>query len=407
MRTSVVFAVLLLTPLAASAQEIESLAGVRLTFDRPGARSLAMGSASIALNDGTGAAANPAAIAGSPRTYSIETRKRTMEGRYVSDADLNTLGVESSTRGVSSAFVTLPMMGATWSFFYDEPLDVQHSTVPAFASVTTVGLFYCGGELSSTACGGPAIAFNLPGTYPIDASLRLQRYGAAAAWNRGPLAVGASVRREHLRQETTFVAVPALFANQYAGVAETIDDHDLTWSAGATWSLGSIARLGATYSSGGSFAGARTFPLEPAQAIELRTPPSLGAGIAIQPLPRLTFTADAIRVRYSEMMHEGRNVFPQGADLGYPDVTELHAGAEVRLGRVALRGGWWHDPAHALTTKNGILPPPPFTQIAGIVNEAENHVTAGLGIGTRNRLDASIDRGSRSTRVSLGVTTTF
>jgi len=32
----------------------------------------------------------------------------------------------------------------------------------------------------------------------------------------------------------------------------------------------------------------------------------------------------------------------------YPDVTEFHAGVEYRIGSVALRGGWWRDPAHGL-----------------------------------------------------------
>jgi hypothetical protein len=403
-----VFAVLLLTPLLVSAQEIESIAGVRLTFDRPGARSLAMGSASIAAKDATVASTNPAAIAGSPRTFSIETRKRTLEGRYIGDADLNTFGLESTTRGISSATATLPMMGATWSFFYDEPLDVQHSTASAFANPSTTAFFLCGGQLTVTPCNGPALATNLPVTYPIDASLRLRRYGAAAAWQSGPLAVGASVRRERLQQRAEFVDVP-LFPTLYAGTADVIDDNDTTWSAGATWSFGSFARVGATYASGGSFAGQRTFPQPngPLPSIEFRTPPTMGAGISIDALPNLTLAADAVRVNYSTMMHDKRALFPQASEIGYPDVTELHAGAEYRMGRLALRGGWWRDPAHSLQMLNGVEPAPPFSLIVGLVNESEDHLTAGIGFGTKNRFDASIDRGAHSTRVAMGVSTTF
>jgi hypothetical protein len=250
------------------------------------------------------------------------------------------------------------------------------------------------------------IFLSLPATFPVDVDLRLRRYGAAAAWSRGPLAIGASVRHDQLHQQSTFVAVQA-YNQFYAGTMEAIDDNALTWSGGLTWSFGRAARIGASYSSGGAFAGQRTFPSNPAQSIEFHTPPSMGAGVSIDPLPNLTLAADAVRVRYSAMMHDHRSVFPQGSELGYPDVTELHAGAEYRLGGMALRAGWWRDPAHSLAIRNGILPPPPFEYAATIVDESENHLTAGIGFGTKTRFDASIDRGTRSTRVALGVSTTF
>jgi len=382
------------------------MAGVRLTFDRAGARSLAMGSTGIAAKDPDLAATNPAAIAGASRSFSIETRRRSLEGRYISDAALNTIGVDSSTSGIRSASLTVPMAGATWSFFYDEPLDVHHSTATAFANPSTAGLWVCGGHVTTSSCNGPAVAFNLPVTYPLDVDLRLQRYGAATAWSRGPLAVGASVRREQLRQHSAFVPL-GNYPTAYGGTAETTDDVAYTWSAGATWSFGAAARVGASYASGGSFAGARTFPDSPTQSIELRTPPSLGIGVSIDPLPRLTLSADAVRVRYSVMMHDRRNVFPQGSEIGYPDVTELHAGGEYRVGAIALRAGWWRDPAHALAIRNGITPPAPVQYIPAILDSSENHLTAGIGIGTKTRFDASIDRGARSTRLALGVSTTF
>ncbi|HEX2121105.1 MAG TPA: hypothetical protein VHL59_05620 [Thermoanaerobaculia bacterium] len=406
-RTSLIIAFVLLIPIVAAAQELESFAGVRLTFDRAGARSLAMGSTAIASTDPNAVTANPAAIAGSARTLSIETRRRTFEGRYIGDHDLNTIGVESATSGIRSATFTLPIAATTWSFFYDEPLDVQHSNASLFsAGAVDATFFVCDGRVSATPCNSPAVALQLPATFPLDVALRLRRYGAAAAWSRGPLAFGASLRREHLRQQSGFVAAPPLF-NAFSGIAETTDDTAMTWSAGATWNVARSARVGASYSSGGSFSGTRTFPVEPAQSIELRTPPSLGVGVSISPLPRLTLAADAVRVRYSAMMHDRRNVFPQGSDLGFPDVTELHAGAEYRIGSVALRGGWWRDPAHALAIRNGVTPPPPFHFLPALVDSSENHLTAGIGFGGKTRFDASIDRGERSTRVALEISTSF
>lgn len=119
---------LVVTSLTATAQEIESLAGVRFTLDRAGARSLAMGSTAITSTDASAVAANPAAIAGAPRSFSIEQRRRTMEGRYVVDTNLSTIGIESETSGIRSAFLVVPAAGLTWAVSYDEPLDVEHST---------------------------------------------------------------------------------------------------------------------------------------------------------------------------------------------------------------------------------------------------------------------------------------
>ncbi len=404
MRTLVTTLILLAVSFAVSAQEIESIAGVRLTFDRAGARSLAMGSTGIAANDADLASTNPAAIAGAARSFSIETRRRSLEGRYISDSALNTIGVDSSTSAIRSAALTFPMSGLTWSFFYDQPLDVHHSTEPAFRGPSAYAPFFiCEGRPAVAPCNSPQMLLDLPITFPVDAQLQLQRYGAAAAWSRGPLAVGASIRRDHFRQQTAFLPGHG----PYDGIAENVDDTALTWSGGATWSFGSAARIGATYASGGSFAGQRTFSFDPAQPIELRTPPSFGAGISIDPLPQLTIAADAMRVRYSTMMHGQRNINPALSELGYPDVTELHAGAEYRAGGIALRAGWWRDPAHALATFNGILPPPPFSNIAAILESSESHVTAGIGVGTKTRFDASVDRSKSSTRVGFGVSTKF
>lgn len=397
---------------AVDAQELESLAGVRLNFDRAGARALAMGSTAIALQDPGAAAANPAAIAGAARAFSVEWRRDTMEGRYTADSALNTIDLRSTTDGIRSASLTVPMGSATWSLFYDRPLDVRHSTVSAFDHATSEAMFVCDGQLSVAPCNSAAIVFGFPVTYPIEASLEQRRYGAAVAWSSGPLALGASLRREELRQQTAFVNIPQLTTpflsvNTWAGTAETVDDADLTWSGGATWTFSPRARIGASYASGGSFAGARTFPDYPTQSIEFRTPASLAAGISVDPLPQLTLTADAVRVRYSEMMHDRRSYFPQDSVVGYPDVTELHAGAEWRAGRLALRAGWWRDPAHGFTSLNGITPPPP-TNIAPVLFDAtEDHVTAGIGYGDKTRFDASIDRGSHSTRVSFGISSAF
>jgi hypothetical protein len=400
-------AILALHPVLASAQELESLAGVRLDFDRAGARALAMGATGVSSKSPDAAAMNPAAIAGADRSFSILAGRRTMEGRYIADNTLRTTALDSTTSGLQSASVTLPMAGLTWSFFYDQPIDVSHSTLPALpnGAGTSTPFYFCDGHLSAEPCDF-AVVFGLPAALPLETSLSLQRYGAAAAWSRGPFALGASLRQERLHQQSGFSNDRA-FSTPSSGITETTDDSSLTWNAGLTWDLAPNARLGAAYASGGSFRGNRTFLNGAARPIEFRTPSSASVGLSFDPIPQLTLATDVVRIQYSEMMHDHRALFPGPSEIGYRDATELHAGAEYRRGTVALRAGWWRDPAHALSILNGVSGPPPFQYIAAIVDSDEDHLTAGIGVGVKTRFDASVDRGSRGMQLALGVSTKF
>jgi hypothetical protein len=393
MRHALATFLLLILAIPAAAQELESLAGIRLNFEQPGARAVAMGGA---------AAGNPADLAGAARSFSLEARRRSSESRYVSDEQLNTIGLSSTTSGITSASLVVPRGRTTWSASYDVPLDIEHSTTPIVQRFNYGQLFLCNGRVSATICSAasPPHQFEFPVTLPVDASLRLERFSAGGAWSAGPLALGATARYERLKQRTA-AQVPY-------PLAETIDDSDVTWSAGARWRLSSRVSVGGAYESGGAFGGERSFVDSPSQTIELHTPSSLRGGVLVDVLPRLTVAADAVRVNYSEMNHAARSTFPDQSELGYADVTELRAGLEYRLGGIALRAGWWRDPAHSFAVLNGITPPGALAAVAAIVDEDEDHVTAGLGIGRGAvRLDASVDRGSRSTRAAVGVTTRF
>lgn len=408
MRTKILLAALLaLHPVMTAAQELESIAGVRLNFDRAGTRALGMGATGIATKSSDDVTMNPASIAGAEKSLSLELSRNTMESRYVSDKDLHTVGLDSTATGLHNVSLTYPMAGWTWALFYEEPIEVDHSTRPAFVNGSSAGLLVCDGHLvPANACNGPEVYFNLPATFPIDSKLSLQRYGAAAAWSRGPVAFGAALRREHLRQDAVNVFTLPLLFFTYPGPSETTDDSAYTWSAGLTWDVTPRTRAGASYSSGGSFTGARTAPESSDRPIEFRTPPTAGFGLSFDPIPQLTLAADVVRVQYSAMMHGGRNFVLPDTQIGYPDVTEWHAGAEYRLGTVSLRAGWWRDPDHALSVSSGPLLPP-LQYVAAIVHSDEDHLTAGLGIGGKTRLDASVDRSARSTRLALGVSTKF
>lgn len=420
-RFAVVVAVLAFTSLSLplSAQDLESLAGVRLRFDSPGVRAAAMAGASEASSDAFGGATNPAALARqTKRTAAIEARQTTSEMEFITGGTIGSFtrsSVETTSRGASAAAIVLPGRLANWAFYYDEPIDAAHDTRKLRRSIddfATISAGVRGEELVPTEeCidpSGPSpcslIAyFSAPAIFPVSANLRLRRYGAAAGRAFGRLSLGAGV--------------------QYAQLDQTLEDfqqtHDrrFTFNAGAQLDVTSRLRAGASYRSGAEFDGERIV-IGPGGAVPQQstfvTPSSYAAGLAYELAPNVTLAADAVRVRYSEMTPRmalnftGTPVAP--IVYAIPDVTELRAGAEWRLGTrvpVALRGGWWREPAHRVRAAGGPAGSAALLNEILLVDADENHVTAGFGIGDRVRLDAAVDRSERTTRASVGVAATF
>lgn len=404
------------SPLAA--QELDSFAGMRFRFDAPGARSTAMGGASEALTDVFTAATNPASLARQRnRALAVEVRENSSSVDYLTGGTVGsftTASMENSARGVRSAIVVLPAASATWAVYYDEPLNIvaDATRVPLSTGHIIIGLR--GNELvpDSECQPGPnapadcAIGFfNTPAIYPIRSEVRLRRYGAAGAWSRGRFAFGGGVQYAQLHQESG----PNTILGQRTSGGR------FTFNAGTQIDVTSRLHLGGSYRSGAEYDTDRW--IAPGNsginAETYRTPSSYAAGLAFDVTPRLTVTADAVRVNYSDMTREISAEF-QSAPMGWtshsmPDVTELRAGAEYRLATrvpVALRAGWWSDPAHRLrATGHGVH----YAALSNLLllDADENHVTAGIGVGDRVRVDAAIDRSERTTRASVALATTF
>lgn len=418
---AVAVAVLLLS-FSVSAQDIESFAGVRIRIDAPGARSTAMGGASEALSDPFGAATNPASLA--------QQRKRVVavEGREVTnEIDFHTSGTvgsftsatyEHGSRGVRAATLVIPTAPATWVLFYDEPYDVfvdTRSTIDANRVANMLGVAIRNGNAVplNECIDGPSLAgceglvyFSAPTLTRAYGTLRLRRYGAAAARSFGRLSVGASAQYAEL--------------NERFGGAQT-GGRELTWNAGLQYALAPRVRFGASYRAGATYDGERTLPGtlgEPLPVVpsQFRTPTSYAAGLAADVTPNLTIAADAVRIKYSDLVERPVNAFTDrppafGGPIyyGFPDVTELHAGAEYRLSTripVALRAGWWREPAHRMQALGNESLAKALNAVM-LLDEDENHVTAGIGIGDRVRLDAAFDRSENTSRASLTLATAF
>lgn len=401
------------------AQDNDSYGGLRFRFDAPGARAAAMGGASEALTDSFTAATNPASLARQRnRGLAVELRENRNSIDYLTGGTVGSFTIaamESGSRGLRSAIVVVPAANASWAVYFDEPLNtaLDTTTVAPLPGFISVGLR--GNEVvPDTECqpgpNAPADCFlaffNAPALHPMRSAVRLRRYGAAGAWSRGRVALGGGVQYTQLHQAVVLGDVHV----------QRTRDQRITWNAGTQVEMTPRLRAGASYRSGAAYDTERhVFPGNSGgrPAYTYRTPSSYAAGLAFDVTPRLTVAADAVRVRYSDMTRETAIEY-QTAPAGWttyamPDVTELRAGAEYRLATrvpVALRAGWWSDPAHRLrVTGRGVS----FAALSNLLllDADENHVTAGIGVGDRVRVDAAIDRSERTTRASVALATTF
>jgi hypothetical protein len=389
-RTSLLLGVLsFVCSLSLQAQDAEAWVGLPLRFDTPGARSLGMGAAAVAVTDDAAlAAVNPAALASvGKRTFAAEYRDRRNTARFSNQGSVTEL--TSAQGGVSSAVLVLPQETFTWAAFYDEPINASARNISLPSGTAFV---------------------------PARSDVRLRRYGVAAAWKRGKLSAGGALRYDSLRllsgwytmQPVPGVATPAQYQRVRSG--------EFTYNAGVQWQAAPALKVGAVYARGAHYEALRQVDGGPGFVppfiyfTQFRTPSSLGAGASWSASRNVTLAADAVRVHYAEMTPGATFVIV--AVGGVPpvvmhDATELHAGAEYRVTPlVALRAGWWRDPAHGPVALGG--PYDQITQAALQPDADENHVTAGVGIGSeRLRFDAAYDHGERTRRASVGVATTF
>lgn len=132
-------------------------------------------------------------------------------------------------------------------------------------------------------------------------------------------------------------------------------------------------------------------------------PDVLAAGVAYRFCDRLTLAGELKSIRYSQRTHKFNGIFVtpgstpaaevSPADFRAKDVVEIHLGVEwlsrVRGLPVALRGGYYFDPAHGIRYRGN------DATTAAIFDGGEDvhHATFGLGIplGSRNQIDIAID----------------
>jgi hypothetical protein len=242
---------------------------------------------------------------------------------------------------------------------------------------------------------------------------RERRYGASVAWERGPLAIGAGAEVHELHEESAFgrvafvqVGTPLPPDPRSDLVVRRTTGRDIVPSAAVRWTFSPRAAVAVAYNGAATFKRVDEtctlaydpYPRCASEYARLGTSSrvmgdAFRVSATIVPIDDLTLVAEAVRRNYSNLAVDEIDAF-----TAYRDVTELHAGAEYRAGKLALRGGWWRDPARWNTV---------FWNPSQGLGARQDHLTFGAGISAgAARIDVAVDDADLPSlrRASIGIT---
>lgn len=422
-----VLSALVAIPAASQNTDIEALSGLTFSFGNPGARALGMGGAFLGLaDDATAAEANPAGLTILRQAeVSLEGRHWENEQRFGVSGEFPDLDIGmqiNRSRRVELNFgsFVLPMGNFALAGYYHQPLAQVSDTTVLGNEIE----FYLGpqGPVSSRQCetDPECIGYVL---YPFRTAVdvRMRTTGLAAAYKMGPLSIGGAVRYQKF-EEGAFTFRTDLDFNPLSIVAQTADDDDMTYAAGLKWEVTPALSFGAVYKQGAQFETDLLFQdLENAGDLinvgspSFNVPDIYGAGIAYRPIPTLTILADAVNVGYSSLANDFYSILAGvdgDADYELEDALEYHVGAEYFFATaipVALRAGWWRDPAHSLRYVGALDHPNAVAaQIYYPGVEDQDHYSVGVGLAwPRFQIDAAYDTADNVRTGSLSFVSRF
>lgn len=433
---------LLSSSVLAQNTDIEALAGLQFNFGNPGARALGMGGAFLALADDASAAeANPAGLTILRRPeVSVEARRTAIGQTFATGGSYPFLSTKTfSARSTEIAFasVVVPWKNFAFAAYVHRPLDFGNEANLLDQYTTPTFHLEDGGLVDRVACErSPRCATYQIYPYKTRADLQLTTIGGAGAWKIGRLSLGAALRYQRFSEEAKTTRVdldvagqPSFVVIQENGSRLFGRDHDEEWSVatGMKWQVRENFSVGAVWHQGASFPA----PIAAAQAnaapeivrvVDFRVPGSVGVGLSWRPAAALTLNADAIRISYSDLVGDFASVIEYGTEApgeiealhgyGVDDGTEWHAGIEYYIpvkASVALRAGWWRDPAHSIEWRGPVAT---RHEAAAMIlfpeSAADDHYTVGIGVSwPLFQIDAAWDHGQRLQTGSISFVARF
>jgi hypothetical protein len=453
---------LIALPLAAQNTDIESLSGLQFNFGNPGARSLGMGGAFLGLADDASAAeANPAGLT------ILRKPEITIEGRNYQEQqvfttsgtfpDLKRTAFSHYSQRIDATFASIvyPTKHFTIGAYYHEPLRNEGTgqVVPVTNTFTgqiktDVPNFFLPVDTSGNATGGPITSAQCDalrlksfpgcieyGLFPFLSSVKIQEktFGVAMAFKVGAFSFGATARSQRFNETAFTFRVTPTFDFSSISVQATSDirkntdvakdKSDLTFTGGFKWAPNDRFSIGGVYKQGAKFA-APTFAATESTNFNyvkvfdttFHMPDVYGAGVSFRPIPVLTINADAVRVKYSNLVDDfvSINADVRKIDKAYTaaDATEIHLGGEYFFSTkipFAVRAGAWRDPQHSITYSGPLTN---FSAVAAAVlfpkTKNQTHLSVGAGLAwPRFQIDAAYDRSDLFKVGSISMVTRF
>lgn len=224
---------------------------------------------------------------------------------------------------------------------------------------------------------------------------RERRYGVSAAFERGAFSFGAGAELQDVneRYEVVRGSIPLSFG--FERVVRRTTGRKIVPNAGVRWRVTPRVAVAAAYNGA-----AEHERVDDLCAFQLMSPncttrfvrlgqSNVGgadawrASLAVAPVNNFLITGEVVRRNYSKLSDDPAYVVTTFDPVSYRDATELHAGAEYRLGRLplSLRAGWWREPSKI----DG-------ADLLGVESEDIAHRTYGIGIDVgAARIDLAYD----------------
>ncbi len=427
----VVLLVGLLAPAGITAQE--PIVPLQLSLSDPGARSMGLGGAFVALaDDATAAFSNPAglvqlarpevSIEGRSWSYSTPFTERGRVEGLPSGFGIDTVeGLRRATSGTTLSgvsFLSVAYPGENWTLAF-----FRHQLANFEFSSETQGLFGGGSRCCQTRFWDQRVTtdldfvtYGLSGAYRVHERLDL---GFGVLYHQTSLFARATV---FLWDEDTLESFfsPTSFLPSRSLLSQTLVSDDSSWglAGGFLWRVTDSWRIGGVYRQGPetdivveATAGQALDPgvapgtvlgRIPGVAIDL--PSVFGLGFAYRsPDGSSTVSFQWDRIDYSRITDS-----PGLEDVVVDDADELHLGGEYVFVRstpiVAVRVGVWLDPDHEIRATVD----EPLLRALQPRGDDEIHYAAGLGIAFRRyQIDLGVDLADRVDTLALSAIYSF
>jgi long-subunit fatty acid transport protein len=422
-----------LVPWIASAQEAPP--ALEFSFSNPGARSLGLSGAFVALaDDATAAVTNPAGLVQLSRSeISVELRRRKYSTPYTEGGralgaptgwgidtveDVRTSRSNETTSGVS--FLSFVYPGNKWSLAL-----YRHQVADFLVNTEINGLFGDASEggtrryedqLSTTEL--DIVGTGLTGAFQVSEQLSL---GFGLSYYSGKVENQGATYAVDVFPDTFWDSNSFFPHRNWVSSSFMVDDSDIGFNIGVLWKFAESWRAGAVYRQGPrfdyqliNFAG----PLHPepegtvTESVTDRSiafPNVWGLGVAYRsPDGSLTVGFEWDRVEYSVIGETLDSPLVDTSLVEIDDANELRLGVEYVFLKssplIAIRGGVWHDPDHRFRYTGE----DPFSQALYRQGQDLLHVTAGVGIAIKNfQLDLGADLSQNRDVIALSAIYSF